>query len=93
MPFDALHDWCVGLERDLDPVARVDGAEEQQPAVARAVAAPDIGVEFVQRDLRQELFIDHLFQVLAPDDRLVKGNGVKSVTQLSLHPAAVILEA
>lgn len=23
MPFDALHDWCVGLERDLDPVARL----------------------------------------------------------------------
>ncbi|UWQ15679.1 terminase family protein [Aliiroseovarius sp. M344] len=23
MPFDALHDWCVGLERYLDPVARL----------------------------------------------------------------------
>lgn len=23
MPFDTLHDWCVGLERDLDPVARL----------------------------------------------------------------------
>ena len=23
MAFDTLHDWCVGLERDLDPVARL----------------------------------------------------------------------
>ena len=23
MPFDALHSWCAGLERDLDPATRL----------------------------------------------------------------------